>query len=356
MNFISRFLADKKGNFAAIFAVSLFPIFLSIGVAFDYSNMTGMHKKAQFATDAAILAAAIAVRDEGLIDGDTNSIIEKQSKIENLLQAEFKNYFEANVKANGNFKLNGIDTKYSPKDRESTAQVSFTYKPFIMGKLVSDGKLKVAVSSSIVVDVEKGGAVSVFLVLDKSGSMRGRGKMSTLKKGVEELTKQFESSDPEHKYVRMGAIAYDHYPSRVQSIEWGTAQSSRFVRYLAARGGTDSYRAVMIARSNLRNSKEEKAHKEMNGQDPKKYLVFMTDGSNNSRYSDTRTKRVCDDAKRDNIEVFTVAFKAPSRGQQLLSYCATSNSHFFNADNNAKLLEAFQKIGASVSSAVTISK
>ena len=191
MNFLNQFLADKKGTFAAIFAVSLFPIFLSIGVAFDYSNMAGMHKKAQFATDAAILAAAIAVRDEGLIDGDTDSIIENQSKIEDLLQAKFNNYFEANVQADGNFKLSGIDVKYSPKDRESIAQVSFVYKPFVVGKLVSDGKLKVAVSSSIVVDVEKGGAVSVFLLLDKSGSMRGQNKMATLKQGVEELTKQF---------------------------------------------------------------------------------------------------------------------------------------------------------------------
>ena len=154
----------------------------------------------------------------------------------------------------------------------------------------------------------------------------------------------------------MGAIAYNSYPSKAQSIQWGTVNSSRFVNSLRAGGGTDSYKAVKTARSKLRNSKEDKEHKKMNGQDPKKYLVFMTDGSNNSRYSDKKTKQVCDEAKRDNIDVFTVAFKAPIRGQQLLSYCATSTTHYFNADNNEKLLEAFQKIGANVNSAVTISK
>jgi len=82
----------------------------------------------------------------------------------------------------------------------------------------------------------------------------------------------------------------------------------------------------------------------------------MTDGANNSSSSDSNTKRYCDKAKQDNIEIYSVAFKAPAQGEQLLEYCASTTSHYFDADNSQELLAAFQAIGALVAEHISISK
>ena len=53
--------------------------------------------------------------------------------------------------------------------------------------------------------------------------------------------------------------------------------------------------------------------------------------------------------KADGIEIYSVAFDAPSSGEAVLSYCATSADHFFTADNGAELQAAYAEIAMEVS-------
>jgi hypothetical protein len=79
----------------------------------------------------------------------------------------------------------------------------------------------------------------------------------------------------------------------------------------------------------------------------------MTDGDNNANSYDTATKKTCDSAKAASIEIYTVAFMAPTKGQALLRNCATDGSHYFQAESMADLLAAFKKIGAKAANQTT---
>ena len=76
----------------------------------------------------------------------------------------------------------------------------------------------------------------------------------------------------------------------------------------------------------------------------------MTDGDNNRPEWDVSSQQVCDRMKADNIEVFTVAFAAPSKGRALLEYCASEDKddYFFDASNAAAFKEAFREIGKEI--------
>ncbi len=71
----------------------------------------------------------------------------------------------------------------------------------------------------------------------------------------------------------------------------------------------------------------------------------MTDGENNYANDDTVTKQWCDTAKASKVQIYSVAFMAPDRGQKLLKYCASSSSHYFEADEASDLVAAFKAIG-----------
>ncbi|HEX2559935.1 pilus assembly protein TadG-related protein [Phenylobacterium sp.] len=99
---------------------------------------------------------------------------------------------------------------------------------------------------------------------------------------------------------------------------------------------------------------------------PRKALVLMTDGANtmyvdasgNHVYvgdgkpapqADKYTAELCENIKKQKIEVYTVAFQIdiPS-AHEMLAKCATSPGHYFKADSSEELLAAFEAIAKSL--------
>jgi len=92
-----------------------------------------------------------------------------------------------------------------------------------------------------------------------------------------------------------------------------------------------------------------------------KVMVLMTDGANfrsknglrhdiESRAdSDQVTKRLCENIKRDDIQVFTIAYEVTDvPTKNMLRNCATTSVNFFDASNASQLNAAFQTIGDSL--------
>ncbi len=90
----------------------------------------------------------------------------------------------------------------------------------------------------------------------------------------------------------------------------------------------------------------------------RKVLMLMTDGNNtvssdgkyheqtNASPANATSTELCDNIKKDGIEVYTVALKVDDvPTQQMLANCATSATHNFEVSSNAELLASFQKIG-----------
>ncbi len=63
--------------------------------------------------------------------------------------------------------------------------------------------------------------------------------------------------------------------------------------------------------------------------------------------ADTNLRAICDAANNAGIIVFTIAFEAPTRGQSVMQYCATTPSHYYDADG-IEISEAFASIAASI--------
>lgn len=108
------------------------------------------------------------------------------------------------------------------------------------------------------------------------------------------------------------------------------------------------------------------------GKDVRKIMIVMTDGintvhldkapylddnveapyapvtpSNLVEQADKDTKKACNKAKQAGVEVITIAFQVTdTTTKTMLNSCATGNNNYYDAGDNAALIEVFEKIGS----------
>lgn len=82
-------------------------------------------------------------------------------------------------------------------------------------------------------------------------------------------------------------------------------------------------------------------------------LILLTDGQNccGERYGlaqqDLNTTAVCTELREQDVIIYSIAFQAPTAGANLMQACASSASHYFNADVS-ELLSVFDAIGNNI--------
>lgn len=386
------FMKDRGGNFGTMTAILLPVLLAGAGVAMDLAKLVQVRSALQDAADSAALSAASALAGKGITDEEAIALAKK------FMAAQFKNTNQSGA-------LPTEQEEQAAQDLADTALASVhrtagasgatnTYQVTVNGqydvsmnaftKLLGYETVRIGVSSTSESTTESKNALSMYLVLDRSGSMGentstvnsaqptkveyyscGRRtcsrtvtnyvlKIDALKIAVADLVDQLDTADPEKKYVRTAAISYNSSSQTPTTFEWGTTTVTNYVNALTATGGTDSSNAFKTAYQKVTATSEVNAHIAKNGQkDPGKFIIFMTDGDNNYTSADTSTKAWCDSARAADVEVFSVAFMAPARGQALLSYCATDTSHYYDANDAAQLVAAFKEIGEKASMAAT---
>jgi Flp pilus assembly protein TadG/uncharacterized protein YegL len=389
----SALISDRGGNFALMAALIIPVLFAGGGVAMDMANMMMAKNQLQDAADTAALAASSALINEGMSIPNAKKLandflIAGISAQEGVVLDEA---FSKNTKINI---VEQLATNTVGNSKTYTVDISSSYNLPLnpLTRLLGKQTATISAASKSLSSSETKNALSMFLVLDRSGSMAentatvnkdqptktytydcsyysGRRyisqtctgtetnfitKIEALKTATENLTKYLKTADPTGSLVRTGAVSYNASMQKQTDLVWGTDSAVNYVKALTATGGTDSGNAVKTAYEKLMLKKnnvlvEDDAHFVKNKQAPTKYIVFMTDGDNNNTSADTETKKWCDKAKEDNIQVFTVAFMAPTRGQTLLNSCATTSAHYFKAENAEQLNEAFKYIGEKAS-------
>jgi Flp pilus assembly protein TadG len=378
---MSRLLRDRGGNFAMMTAILLPVTIGAASLAIDISDAVLSQRQLQEASDAAALATAAALAD-GKIDTAGATAFAKD-----FVAGQMANYIgdTAALKnattATATKTTSGTTTSYN-------VSVSSSYSMQLSGLAQVAGFKTTnigAASNTASGNSQTQGSVSMYLALDKSGSMGDDTKTShtytcghnnnktctdyytkieALKIAAANLFAQLDSADPSHIYVRTGAVSYDIVEYTASQLNWGTSSVASYVNALEAGGGTNSSGAMntaytsLTAKNNAGNDAEDAIHQAKTKQTPKKYIVFMTDGDNNNdknggRSYDTLTKATCNEAKAKGIEIYTIAFMAPTGGQALLHYCATDDSHYFQAEKMEDLLAAFKQIGAKASNQIT---
>ncbi len=63
--------------------------------------------------------------------------------------------------------------------------------------------------------------------------------------------------------------------------------------------------------------------------------------------ADNYTKSLCNLLKAQKVQIFTIGFEAPQRGQDLMRACATSPSHYYDV-NGVEISEAFSSIANTI--------
>lgn len=367
---LRRLLKDRCGNFS-IMAALMLPVGLgAAGLALDASKMIASKTALQNAADAAALASASALANKGI------TIAEAKALAVDFIAGQMSNHADSAEEIATPFDFSsctnvdvtesatvGTAKKYNV-NVTTCYDVKYTALSAFLGK--SGGRLSVA--SATESTTESKNALSMYLVLDRSGSMSeytntvsgsytcryGRrtytcytyyDKITALRMAATSLMDKLGAADPATTLVRTGAVSYNAAMQAPVNIAWGETGVKSYISALTATGGTDSSLAFKTAYQAISAATEDAAHMNKNGQVPSKYIVFMTDGDNNYTTADTATKQWCDQARTAGIEVYSVAFMAPDRGKALLNYCATSGAHYFAAEDADDLNAAFEYIG-----------
>ncbi|WP_106795928.1 TadE/TadG family type IV pilus assembly protein [Rhizobium sp. H4] len=400
---LRRMFSDRGGNFGIMTAI-LAPVLLgAAGMAVHVGDMLLSKQQLQEAADSAALATATA-----LANGKIQTS-EAEAYARNFVAGQMANYLQSGVDIKS---ATGVSVQTNTSGNSTSYQVTvspsfdLTVNPLMQA--VGFTTQHLSTSGTTIggghSQTQGQGSISMYLALDKSGSMgedtgtvneedptesytypcnphynkKGKEvwdtctgsranyytKIEALKMAAGNLFVQLSGADPNAQYVRTGAVSYDIVQYAPSSLAWGTIGVSSYVNALQAGGGTNSSGAMstaylsLTAKNAAGNDAEDSAHKLKSGQIPQKYIVFMTDGDNNNdssggRSYDTLTKATCDTAKSKGIEIYTIGFMAPPGGQALLQYCASDASHYFQAEKMEDLFAAFKAIGAKASTQVT---
>jgi Flp pilus assembly protein TadG len=395
-----RLRRDRSGNFGIMTAILLPVLIGAAGLAVQVSDMLLSKQQLQEAADSAALATATALAN-GTIQPS-----EAEAFAQNFVAGQMANYLQSGVDIKDATDVD-IQATTSGKATSYKVTVSPSYDLAVNPLMRAVGFTTQHLSTSgttVSGHSQTQGSISMFLALDKSGSMgeptatvnvdnptetytydcnghynrrnqwvydtctgtrtRYYTKIEALKIAAGNLFGELNSADPNAEYARTGAVSYDLVEYAASRLAWGTAAVSGYVNALQSGGGTNSSGAMNTAYTSLTaknaagNDAEDALHQQKTGQTPKKYIVFMTDGDNNDdkwggRSYDTSTKTTCDNAKSKGIEIYTIAFMAPAGGQALLHYCASDDAHYFKAEKMEDLLAAFKAIGAKTSAQLT---
>lgn len=373
----SRFLGDRRGNFGMMTAI-LLPVLLGAGgIAMDVTNMMISKTQLQDAADAAALAASTALAKGEAADEAAARKLAQDFFIGQISNSMGDAAAEAladavDIKVTTTTKNNG---KSFEVQVGSTYDLALTPLMGVLGYQTVDIAVNSA-STSGTSDTRS--ALSMTLVLDESGSMladtnslpaewkkckhyntNGSSigtwapcnikKIEALKTASDLLLDQLDNADPNSEFVRTSAIAWSTEINESSELAWGTSKArSEVISRLSGGGRTESSVPMATAYAGLTKTgsdSEEAIHKKEDNNTIQKYIVFMTDGSNNEKYSDRNTLLTCAAAKKENIKIYSIAFMAPKEGQNLLKACATDSSSYYVAESMEALLKAFTAIG-----------
>lgn len=387
-------LKNRSGNFGILTAIALPALLAGGGVAVDLANGTLAQNQLQAATDAAALATASA------LVAATATTSTAQALAADFVAGQMSNYattaettaIKAGTKAT-------VTQSGSSSNPTYTVQVTSSYSMALNGmtQLLGPTTETISTSSSTTSQASSTPAMSMYLVLDRSGSMSWVtdvvqskttkcqnytednwsqypnlktskpcyvNKIAALKEAVATLADQLdtaEAKDTTNTVIRTGAISFTDSAQTPSDLAWGTTAVRSYVTALPAypTGGTDMTTPMTTAYNALIASKEATTQSSKGNSSFNKYIVLMTDGENTGNSSnwnqslDTATLATCTAARNAGITIYTVAFMAPTNGKTMLQSCAGSASNYYAADDMDDLVAAFKDIGEKASDQIT---
>ena len=337
---LKRFQKNEKGNVALTFAVSTVAVLGCMGAAMDFSTLSNAEDKSQSIADHTALSAAIFVKnygrqprpavgnDDGSSGGNEDGPAPDPESEEGYLDKKFKIYtadelgYEFKGFVEGGAESVNIAITYDDENKEARVNVTGKTKPTFMqifGTKQLDFEAEATAKYS---DYNLYDPASVLLVLDNSGSMAfddkplfyvgdpdefevnvagddwadedkkdwksQEGVRPRIDALIEHSTNFYEKlfslvgdqSSDKKKILRTGMLSYNTGTLSKGSVmmNWSIQSAVNSLNNMVAFGGTNSAPSLSTARSWMAG--EDKKHENMHGEDPLKFVVFMSDGLN----------------------------------------------------------------------------
>jgi Flp pilus assembly protein TadG len=198
---LRAFLADRRGNIAMIFALSLVPLMMAVGVGLDYARAVTVRSSMSRALDAAALAI-----------GASPTMTTSQ------MQTLAQQYFSANYKLDASYGTPGA-LSVTPGTQSITIAVS-NPMPTSLLKVVGINNVTVDSSTKVVWGQLK---IWVALVLDNSTSMnesdKGTTKISAMKTASHQLLTMLQGASTTAGDVQVSIIPFS------RDVKIGTSYS-----------------------------------------------------------------------------------------------------------------------------------
>lgn len=370
---IRSFISDRRGNFGIMTALLLPCIAGAAGLAIDLSSALLARNQMAGAADAGALAAAAGLADKKLTDSSAKEtahhFVISQAAALGLKPSDYK------------VDVDVATTSMSNARKKFDVSVSVSASiPTTLMQVVGRSSVPVAVNAVAQSATANQTSLSMYLVLDRSGSMKASvttsvksltspcdfhymnlfqtalytvrnsrpcyyQRIEVLQAAVADLMGSLAKADPDRKYIRTGAVAYSSGMFDPSALDWGTDKTGNYVADMFAEGGTSSTDAFEEALDALTKQSENAAHLGKNGLTPSKYIVFMTDGENSNSSDNSRTQSLCTRAKSAGITVYTVGFMLSTvASKNLMNNCASSVRTYFDAQDGSRLAAAFADI------------
>ncbi|QCI99025.1 VWA domain-containing protein [Agrobacterium larrymoorei] len=400
MKSIRSLLTDEQGNFAMMTAITLPLLLGAAGAGLEMTRVMQIKDDLQNAADSATLAVATDAR---LNEGKKTDAQYAQD-----VKLLMKHYSAGSLEEDADNTLDSATDPVASRSETSrgtifniSATVNYPIALNPMLGFIGLKTMNLSISSTAQSSFNKGAAMSLYLVLDRSGSMSFKtdtvdssksscqnytdtnwssypnlkaskpcyvNKSTSLKTAVSYLVDTLNRSDisykaggsPESTFVRTGAIAYNDSSFSAQALNWGTSKANTYVQAIPQypTGGTNAYDALNTAFTALKstNATETAAHKANSNLSFQRFIVLMTDGEmtgNSASWNgtiDAQVRTTCAAAKTDGIKIFTVAFMAPDKGKSLLQACASSTDNYYAPENMEQIVAAFGDIARKAAS------
>ncbi len=401
-------LGNESGSMVIMAAFLLIPLVLTIGAGIDMGRAYLVHTHLAAALDAAVVSVSRDLRD-----GKINKNVAKE-RAQALFDVNTKR-LEAQRAV-----IDELTIVYNEKDTDVRV-VASAVVPTTFMQIGGFEEIPMSLEAQVTYSFSYR-EVELAMILDVTGSMGSRGRISALKDAARDLVDTLIPDDNNMENVRISIVPYSqgvNAGSYAKTATDGASKSCATERlgteqftdesYIIAPIGNGSTRcpsnkvrpltknkSVLVDDiNNLRTGGYTAGHtgiawgwytlspnwtalwpsedqaKPYPVADDKdnllKAAIIMTDGEFNTAYvkgrrgsghrelkgrgastAETRTRALCEEMKKKQVRIYSVAFNAGRSAERLLKYCATNESTYFTALNAAKLKEAFRVIAADI--------